>query len=245
MQLLTSPLRPTDLTHTQGAILQHAERIIAWSRLPAERILPTEWGLLIDQHRSLRKWCFQISATVQRSHLLELAELDEYGIHALVSDAIGGLERGDYIALCAWPNIPHATEHLRSKCLGPAIAKTYNNGALRMHITRALIALGIPERPANDVQLPSCTKIRWGSLVRLDNGTAQRAVDYFNLTTPVYEPTTGELGADAFLIYATSNSPDEPLGLLLTDHWDLTGAHREIARWLKSSARNRKEISLP
>ena len=36
---------------------------------------------------------------------------------------------------------------------------------------------------------------------------------------------------------------DEPLRLLLTDHWDLDGAHRELTRWLKSLPRtegNRK-----
>jgi hypothetical protein len=112
-----------------------------------------------------------------------------------------------------------------------------------MHIARALTALRIPERPANDVQLPSSTKIRSGTLVRSDADTAPRTTDYFKLITPVYEPTTSDLGGDAYIVYATSNSLTEPLRLLLTDHWDLEGAHRELARWYKSLPRtegNRK-----
>jgi hypothetical protein len=250
MLTLSSALRPADLTHTRDAILEHAERIVAWSRLPAERILPLHWGLLIDQHGSPRKWVFPSRATVQRSHLINLAELDEYGIHALVSDAIGELESGAYIALCAWPDIPFATEHLRGKCLGPAITTTYNNGALRMHVGRALTALKIPERPANDSQLPACTKIRPGTLIRLNSDTAPRATDYFNLITSVSEPTTSDLGGDAYIVYVASDTRDEPLRLLLTDHWDLTGADRELVRWRKalprtdSNRKNRKKLPL-
>src|SRR5258708_1485776 len=102
MQLITSPLRLTDLTHTRSAILEHAERIVAWSRLLAERMLPlpADLGLLIDQRRSPRKWHFSSSAPAQRSHLINLAELDEYGVHALLTDAVGQLPAGEYVALC-------------------------------------------------------------------------------------------------------------------------------------------------
>jgi hypothetical protein len=245
MLTLTSPLRPSDLTHTQGAILELAERIVAWSRLPAEHILPTEWGLLINQHGALRRWHLPGSASVQHCHLIRLAEQDQYGVHALLTDTVGPLLAGEYIALCAWPHIPQAAQYLRSKCLGPVMEKTYNNGALRMHVSQALSALQIPGRPANDLQLPSYTEIRWGTLLRLDASTAQQTIDYFNLITPGYETITNDLGADAYSVYATSNSPDEPLRLLITDRWDLHGAHRELARWLKSLPRNRKEFSRP
>jgi len=239
MELITSSLRLTDLANTCNSTLDKAERIIAWNRLPAERISRIDGGLLIDQHDAPRRWQFASSATVRHSHLIDLAELDEYGVHAPVSNAIGELPAGEYIALCPWPGIPQATQYLRSKCLGPAIEKIYHNGTLRMHVSRALSALQIPERPANDVQLPSHTKIRSGTLLRLDASTAGRVIDYFNLI-PVTEPTISELGGDAFIVYATSNALHEPLRILLTDHWDLQGAHRELTRWLKSSmSRNR------
>ena len=62
-------LRSSDLINTEASALAHGERMIAYARLRAEAILPTTWGLLINQAQARRKW-HPDPTTTERCHLV-------------------------------------------------------------------------------------------------------------------------------------------------------------------------------
>jgi len=244
MLLPLAPLRSSDLLNTQQAVLAHAEQILAYSRLPAERALSTDWGVLINQAEAIRKWRGPLESTLEHCHLLDLVELDRFGVTALLNRKIGNLPERDYIAICPWNNAPLAATHLRVRCLARAL---HPDTALATHATEIAYHLEIPERSLNDARLPSRSKIRSGTLLRLDSDSAKALRGYFNLVeaTNLAEPAIAELGADSYLIYAAANNPEEPLRAILANQLFLPIAQKELSRWLKSLSSNRKETSLP
>lgn len=238
--LLVEPFHQPNLTHTWQATLAHGEKILAYARLPPERILSTEWGLLIHQGGATRRWLGPLEGPPEYCHLLDAIELDHFAVHALLSHKIGNIPVAEYIGLCPWQNVPAAATYLRTRCLASHI-NPYT--AQSFHLSSAAYTLKITEQPPNGGQLPSYSSIRSETLFRLDPDTAKTAHRYFNLADSSAEPAISELGADSYLVYATASNPEEPLRMILTNQLFLPVARRELVRWLKSFNRNRREVS--
>jgi hypothetical protein len=240
MLALPTPLRATDLTHTQQAVLLHAEQIAAYGRLPAEQILPNPWGLLLNQTDAERTWRGPMDAAPERGHFVNKFELDPFGVTAITNRKIGDIPEARYVALCPWPNIPLAASHLRTHCMGPELRRY---AVLSLHLNEACSHLDIPERSANDARLPSRVTIRCGTLFRLDAGSAKALRCYFSLPNIVdlTEPAIAELGADSYLIYAAVRNPEEPFRTIMTSQLFLAPAQKELTRWIRSHSHKRQE----
>jgi hypothetical protein len=228
------PLRLSDLAHTQQAILGYAEQAAAQGRLRADRIQPIAGAaaLLIDHTDAVRKWRGPLERTPDHCHLLEMVELDLYGVTALWNRKIADLEEGTYLAFCAWESVPPVATYLRN-CLARAI---HPQTALGFHTSEAAFYLDLCERSPNDARLPSRSKIHPGTSLRFDSPGAKSFRKYFNLTDPTHRPelATVELGAGCYLIYATVDHPTEPSRAILTNELFLSGARRELIHWMEA-----------
>jgi hypothetical protein len=231
------PRRDVDLEYSRASLLSRAEKILAWSRQRAAASIITDWGILIDQSSASRKWPETINGPIQRCHLLNLIELDEFGTHALVSHQIRQLPEKTWVALCPWFQVPNAATALRIRTASHLNPYT----AADLHASLSTSALNLPERPANDNRIPACCKVRCGTLLRFDPDTAKKAETYFNLpeSFTCSEPAIIELGVDSCLVRANAENGIEPLRLILCRQLFVDTATKELARWLKSLGRAR------
>jgi hypothetical protein len=230
--MLTIPLgkfRESDLVNTWEALRAHGERILGHTQLPADCIVATPFGLVIDQTGASRKW--QPSDPGKGCHLFNLVELPDYGIHALINHQVGTLPAGNFIALSTGYHLSAAAEYLRTELIGPNLS-VYT--APRIHTEIATGALGIPSRPSNDLRLPSASELRYApGLLRLDRGSALDATNHFNLPPlPVAEPVIVQLGARTILAIARSESEETLRGIICETFYEST-ARRDLLRWLK------------
>jgi hypothetical protein len=237
LTLPLGPFREADLINTWQALRAHGERILGYTRLPADRITATAFGLVISQADAARKW--KPAGPLKHCHLLEVSELDDFGIHALLNHSVHNVEAGDFIALCPAYQLSAAAKCLLVDYLGRHL---HPYTAPEIHATIAGAALKIPERPANDNRLPGVSEIRCGTLFRFDADSGKAAECYFNLPASLdgSEPIVVELGAESCLVLAHGSLSAEPLRLIITRQLFVPSATKELLRWLKS---NRKEIA--
>jgi hypothetical protein len=225
------PFRESDLTHTWNALCARGERILAFSLLPAERVIATAFGTVIDQTGASRKW--QPSGPRVACHLVDVVELgeEEFGIHALFNHEIDKLPAGNFIALCPASRVAEAAQHLRVEHVGPHL---YVYTASTRHAEIAAAALQISERPVNDNRLPSIAELRYGRRLCFDADSAEAAIKYFNL--PVFpaapEPVVVQLGGQTILAVARSESAEPMRGIICQAYFEPT-ARRDLSRWLK------------
>jgi hypothetical protein len=195
------PLRESDLIHTWNALRAHGERILGFTQLSADRVTSTSFGLVIDQSGSARKWT--PSGPRIACHLLDLVELEEFGIHALLNQQIDTVAAGNFIALCPAYRLSEAAQHLRVQHIGPRL---YIYTAATRHAEIAAAALQIPTRPANDNRLPSVVELRYARQFQFDLTSAEVATQHFNLPASINgaEPVVVDLGAESILAVARS-----------------------------------------
>src|SRR5260221_6681930 len=98
LTLPLGPFREADLINTWQALRAHGERILGYTQLPADRITATAFGLAINQVGAARKW--KPASPLKDCHLLEVSELDGFGIHALLNHSVGNVEAGGIHAPC-------------------------------------------------------------------------------------------------------------------------------------------------
>ena len=232
--------RLLDWANAQHAAYTYADQIRAYSRLPAQKILSTPWWLLIDQSGAERPWRQEPGCLVTHGHFVDLIELDSHGTTAIINREIGDVAEASYVIICPWDTVPAAAAYLRVHYLGRGL---HPCSALATHVSEACFHLEITERSANDTRLPTCSRIRCGSLFRPDPASAKPFRRYFSLPTQVdsTEPTVVELGAGCCLVYASLDDPREPLRAILTTQLFLSPALKEIGRWIRSHPPKRKE----
>ena len=126
------PLRPSDLIHTQGAILERTEEILALDRLDLRKVEPTHWGFILRLSVSPRLGGWWSAHRHKKKHLwLDSAELDQFGTHLLLSRQVADKGFGTYAAVCSWRDVPAAAADMRLRCLGPILMKTYARSIFR------------------------------------------------------------------------------------------------------------------
>src|SRR5438132_12963548 len=111
LTLPLGPFRETDLVNTWQALRAQAERILGYTQLAADRIAATAFGLVISQVGAARKW--KPAGLLKHCHLVEISELDDFGIHALLNQSVDNVEAGDFIALCPAYQLSAAAKCLR------------------------------------------------------------------------------------------------------------------------------------
>jgi hypothetical protein len=233
------PFRESDLVHTWDTLRAHGERILGFTRLPAERVIATEFGMVIDQTGATRKW--RPSGPRIACHLLDCVELEEYGIHVLINHEIDKLPADNFLALCPAYRISEAAQHLRTECVGPHLS-IYT--APTRHAEIAALTLKIPARPANDSRLPGITELRYARELRLDQDKADATTQHFNL--PVIangaEPMVVDLGGETILAVTRSESDEAMRGIITKEFFEPT-AVRDLHRWLKPTKTAKTRIT--
>jgi hypothetical protein len=224
-----TPFRDSDLVYLRNATQACAETIHALAGLPAECLSSAGWCLLIDQSTSTHRWHPPKS---ERCHLIDLFEHDQtLGIYSLSTRAIGGsVPAGQFVAVCARPNLRAAAEYLWTHCLGAAIAARYYG--IDKHLLETADALEIKEEPVNH-EPPCYCLIRSGALFRFDAITAPQFHRYFLLDDAVStEPRSIELGGGSSLTYRYSENPLEPARAILGNNnpWNVERAVKELRR---------------
>jgi hypothetical protein len=209
-----APVRTSDLIHSQNAILEHTEKIIALDRVDLRKIEPAAWGgfiLRLSVSPRLEEWWS--TRPDKRKHLwLDSAELDPFGTHALFSRQITDKsDCGAYVALCGWRDMPAAAADLRLRCLGPVLMKAYGRSIFPSTVDEIAQQFQLEERPLNSIEVPCRCRLKWGHLLRLNSDSVQAALDYLNIPQPedVSLPILKKLGANLAVVLAFSSSVEE------------------------------------
>jgi hypothetical protein len=224
------PSRAGDLLCITQSVRAVAEQSLAHSRQPPSQLLNAQWGWLLDQTGADRRWLGAPENVVEHCHLLDLLEIGDYGVHALINREVGDIPAGSFVAFCPHFEIPLAAAYLRLKCLGKKVN-------IWSHAIEIRLACEIPPRAINDGRLPGYAEISsGGALLRLDQTTAKILWRYLNLAGDPLAPQLSryQLGSDFFALYAAGNDVNEPARMILGPGWSISSAERELKRWLKS-----------
>jgi hypothetical protein len=224
--------RDDDLYHVNSEVSRCAEQILASTRLPAGCACRYDWGILIEQPESARRWP-QCPGRVEYRHLLDETELvSDLGIFAMSNRTIDNVPAGQYISVCAWFHRRAAAQFLWTECLHFCPPDR--------HATETYLTLKLAERPSNDHR-PGFSRTRHGTLLQhFDAPGTQAFLRYFVLEgiRPPIEPTPVSLGGDTYLVFTHSVNPDEPLRAIIVEgQWSRHIAIKELQRWLKSPPR--------
>ena len=228
--------RADDLLCIHQSVRALAEQALAYTRQPPNQLMSTPWGWVLNQTEAGRKWLGAPESVRERCHLLDLLEIGDYGVHALLNRAVTDIPAGAFVAICPHFEISAAASYLRLECLG-------ENVNIWSHAIEIRLACEIPLRAINDGRLPGYSEIsNGGTLFRLDQTTAKTLWRYLNLAGDPLVPQCSrhQLGADFFALYAAGNDAQEPARMILGPGWSSSSAERELKRWLKSPSAKKR-----
>ena len=200
-----SPLRPSDLVHSQNAVLEHTEKLIALDRLDLREVKPAAWGgfvLRLSMSPRLEQWW--ASRPNKKKHLwLDSTELDDFGTHVLVARPIADKCDGLYAALCGWRDMQEAATDLRLRCVGPALMKAHGRSIFPSSVEEITQAFQLEEHPLNSTAVPCRCRLKWGHLMRFGRPGVGPVLDYLNISEPedTSLPILIRLGANLAIVW--------------------------------------------
>jgi hypothetical protein len=230
--------RSDDLVCIHQSVRALAEQALAYTRQPPNQLMNTPWGWVLNQTGTERKWLGAPESIPQHCHLLDILEIGDYGVHALLNREVADIPAGALVAICPHFQIPAAASYLRLEYLGEKVN-------IWSHAIEIRLACEIPLRAVNDRRLPGYSEISsGGTLLRLDQTTVKTLWRYLNLAGDPLVPQCSrhQLGVDFFAFYAAGNDVQEPARMILGPGWSSSSADRELKRWLKSGKARLKGI---
>jgi hypothetical protein len=243
-----SPLRPSDLIHSQSAVLEHTEKLIALSRLDLKKVEPAAWGgfiLRLSICPRLEEW-WSTRANKKKHLWMDSAELDDLGTHVLMAHPIALKSDGIYAALCGWRDAQEAAADLRLRCLGPILIKTHGGAIFPSTAQEIVRQFQLEEHPLNSTAVPCRCQLKWGHLLRFGRPGVGPVLDYLNISQPedISLPILIRLGANLAIVLAFSPSAEEPLRIGLCCQWYAGLAIDDLGAWLRTFASSSHQESL-
>ena len=232
-----SPLRPSDLPHSQNAVLEHTEKLIALDRLELERVEPAAWGgfiLRLSGSPRLEEWW--TARPNKKKHLwFDSTELGDFGTQVFFSRSIDCI----YAAACSWLDAPEAAADLRTRYLGPDLLAMHGPAIFQVTAQEITRHFQLEERPLNSTTIPCYCRLKWGYLQRFPWPDIPASLDYLlNIAQPqdVSLPILFKLGANLCAILAFSPAAEEAgeLRVGLCCQWDAGLAIDELGAWLRT-----------
>jgi hypothetical protein len=233
----STTMRPTDLVNSRRSRLELTEEIIAVDRLPLSNVASRDFGFSFKLNGSalFREWLGQ--RPTEQAFLLKSYALDRFGNYLLVS---AHLCEGIYGTVSGWNDRSKAAEYLRVSCIGPKAESAYGPAALEIYTRDILTAFQIPEKPLNAHEVPSYSAAKWGTQWRLDAEISPRALAYLCVDQPAESTVVSiNLGANVVVVLAWSAALPETLRIGLCSQWTRYLAAKELARWIKSAAKQK------
>jgi hypothetical protein len=233
MQLVSPPLRASDLVNSQSALAQWMEELISLDRLPLTQVQPRDWGYFLSLRGTDRfqSWCIKQSFV---PHFLVLSsELDRYGNYLLLARRT---EEGPmYGGLCHWLDLPRAAQELRQSI------REGRECAAELFSSIIIKALELPEGSLN-ASPPNHCPMRWGTWLRIDRASSELVLNYLLLdeSFPGDAPRSVSLGGDARVVVAAT---EEELRVGVTSYWQDHSALKDTERWLRGAAPRTRKLN--
>jgi hypothetical protein len=175
------PIRRDDLVHSQAALGERLEELIARDKLSLTSIEPFPFGYVVRPSLSARFREWWETLTISQRFWLNSSELDSLGSQLLVSRDPFGL----CAALCFWQDFSLAANHLRIHHIGPALWEAYKTSLLERIVAELTPKFGLVKRPLNSQETPNYADAKWGVLVQLKCDQATELLeDYLCLPSP-------------------------------------------------------------
>jgi|SRR5271166_1407918 len=235
MHELSAPAWTADLLNAQQARrLAWLERLSALARFNLDSVTAFAWGFSFALDNAAEPFRTWLTRSTHVEHLFRLIarKLDFYGTYLVLTH---DHDRG---AICSWPDLPKAAEHLRC-CVQSR--KTLEVTSF-IYSRQIMAALEIVEQPLNAQELPASCQTEWGTLLRLNPQKDEEALCYLSVDQPsdCSVPLVVNLSPAMVGIFGWSQSDVEPLRIALASPWASAIALHDIKRWLKSLAPRKK-----
>jgi hypothetical protein len=232
---ITSPVRASDFVNSEKAQLEWVEEICATSRIAPSNVEPFQYGFLLRLFPSDRFYRWWLNQHAVNHHLyIDSSVLDRFGTTLQISRQTATTPKEVNAAITTWRNASQTAQHLRTRYLVNAFG---GDSVVATETFTSLIigALQIPERPANSRELPAWHQVKWGTLLRLDPPSIERALDYLLLERPVQGELSPivPLGAGVMSVVAASHSPEEPIQIGISHQWADDLMSKTLSRWLR------------
>jgi hypothetical protein len=233
-ELSSAPLWTADLVNAKQARAAWLEKLAAIDQFKISGVEYLPWGYGLKLNRSPRFLAWWAKSQVEHLWLLDARELDDYRNYLVISTEPTPAGARVRAALCSWDDLPKAAQYLRGS--------SGSTAGYSLYIPQILIALQIPEAPMNSAHFPNYCTTKWGTLLRLDDGTMREALHYISVEQPsdCSGPLLVNLAPGLAGNFAWGSSPQEPLRIGLCGPWGVDLALREANRWLKSQAQRKK-----
>jgi hypothetical protein len=228
----------------KSRLRERTEEFRALDRLSLAQIEPFESGFVCRLNGSdrFRNW-LRNQSNIQEHFLLKSVELNpRYADRLIVTSDVVSTPVGALAAIVPWDEIQPTAEYLRIHSRQSTSRSPYGAIVLPSYIEAITAALQIPRRPLNSVEVPGCSEIKWGALLRIDPTGVERALAYLAINPPPDSvPIKFALGANCFSIAALNpRTPDEPLQIALCTNMDWDLALRDLNKWLRASLKQKK-----
>jgi hypothetical protein len=206
MEPISSPIRRTDLVHSEASLRKALEKLIARGRLELTAVEPVSpLGYIVrplSLTPRLRDW---LAAQKGSPRLwLDVIELDELGSQLLVAREPYGLALG----LAAWQDIPSIASLLRTNVIGPSLWEAHKTLLLGRVVEELSARFGLVKRALNSRETAAYAQTEWGVLITLKPEQGLELFEYFCLPAPKHLdlPILAKLGG--FVHSATGFGPD-------------------------------------
>jgi hypothetical protein len=229
MQLISPPLRASDLVNSHAALGQRLEEFSFRDQISLSNILPCPWGFALRPSLTPRFRQWWAGQDLSPHLWLDSTELDSFGSLCLLSrdPAI------PYAAICSWREVEAAADYLRLACIGPSLWERYHTDLLGRVIGELVEKFALQKRPLNSAELPNYSDTKWGVLVQLYPEQSDQLINYLCLELPLERslPILKKLGGNISSVVAFSPESVR-IGLCFNGYED--AAIVELQDWLRS-----------
>jgi hypothetical protein len=226
-QTAANPFRRNDLIHTDWALLERLEELLAHTKTSPANVVDFQGGYVVCNVSPIevgRLW--DIRNVVPRLWS-DSMEIDSLGTTAHISrDPVG------FVTLSTWLEADVASAKLRKDFLGAALWSKHQSELLLVVAQQLTKKFSLVSRPANSTELPLIAKLAWGYLAQLPAAELSVLCDYIYLP-PVKEydlPIVHELGGH--LVTVLAMRPGDRIKLALCFNSLERNPIHEFQNWL-------------
>jgi hypothetical protein len=226
-QIISTPFRRGDLVHTDQALGQRLEELLAQSKIAPANVHPFQGGYIVcgvTPIEASRLW--DVHNVVSRLWS-DSMEIDSLGTTAHFSRDPAG-----FVALSTWLEADVASAKLRKDFVGAALWNKRQSELLPVVAQQLTKKFSLVSRPANSTELPSIVKLAWGYLAQLPAAELSALSDYIYLpAVKEYDlPIVHELSGHLVTVLAVR--PEERVKLALCFNSLERDPIQTFQRWL-------------
>jgi hypothetical protein len=184
MELISSPMRRTDLVYSQSSLRKFLEEFVWLGRLELTAVEPVPpLGYIVQPPSLAPRLGDWLSGQKSSPRLwMDLIELDEFGSQLLIARE----PYGSALGLSAWQDVSAIASLLRTSVIGPRLWETHKTSLLERVVEELSVRFSLVKRPLNSRETAAYAQTEWGTLLTLEPEQGLELFEYFCLPAPKY-----------------------------------------------------------